>query len=179
MIKQTVTYMDFNDQMVTEDLYFHLSAKELTDVPVEGEGDLRTRLMKVQDSNDISMVMRTFHGIILEAYGTRSEDGRGFVKTVEQREKFACSLAFDALFAELMTHPDTIAGFVTGIIPKVLMDAVAEVEGQPAKSKEDEVPWAHRRPTKSELQKMSKAQMIDVMQGKTGVPPDEEEDVPA
>ena len=83
--------------------------------------------------------MDVFKEIILTAYGEKSEDGRAFIKKkngVKLADEFEQTMAFDALFTELITNPDKASAFVNGIMPKDLM---AEANKQNA-AKTSELP---------------------------------------
>jgi hypothetical protein len=156
MIKQTVTYTNFNDEEVTEDLYFHLSKTELIDLELSHEGGLSTILPEMVKGGDVAKIMELFKRIIQMSYGTRSADGKKFVKDEEVTKEFMTSPAFDALFMQLVSTPEAATDFITGMVPKDLlaqMELEAAASEQPAWVKED------REPTSHELQGMTKEQL--------------------
>lgn|SRR5262245_5417934 len=173
MLKKEVTYEDLDGNTRTETLYFNLSAIELAEmVATRGEnyGEQMLALAKDPMGNAGSLI-EAFKDLLRRSYGERSEDGRHFHKSPEITEKFMSSLAFEAFFMELVTNPASAGGFMTAIMPKGVTDkpeykqVLAELEkkDEPA----DELPWAHREPTKDELIGMSREQLVALMQRKT------------
>lgn len=127
MLKKTITYTDFNGKEVSEDFYFHLSKAELIELELSHEGGLTVAINKIIESNDGKAVIKEFKGIVLMAYGQKSEDGRRFIKNQQLREEFESTEAYSTLFFELVTDADAAAEFMNGVIP---FDLAAELEEQ-------------------------------------------------
>lgn len=125
MLKKTVTYTDFNDEEVTEDLYFHLSQAELVELEMSHDGGLSTTLQRIIDTEDGKEIIKEFKSIILGAYGKKSPDGRRFIKNAQLREEFESSEAYSTLFMQLVTDAGVAAEFVNGVMPKKLIDQAA------------------------------------------------------
>jgi hypothetical protein len=125
MLRKPITYKDFNDVEVTEIFYFHLSKSELVKLEMEHAGGMAQWLQNIVNANDGKTIMFEFERIILSSYGQRSDDGRNFTKNQILRDEFQASLAYDALFMELVTNPDAAADFINGVIPKDLAEEVA------------------------------------------------------
>jgi hypothetical protein len=122
MIKQTVTYKDFNDEDQTEDLYFHLSKSELIELELGMEGGLGAYLQKMVQSQQPSKILAAFKKIISAAYGERSLDGKRFVKDEAITRAFLASPAYDAMFMRLVTSEEAVTEFILGVVPKDLIE---------------------------------------------------------
>lgn len=117
MLKKTVTYKDFNDEEVTEDLFFHLSKAELVEMEMAHEGGLSAALKRIIDAEDGKAIIAEFKEIILGSYGKKSPDGRRFIKNQQIREEFESSEAYSTLFMELVTETQSAIDFINGIVP--------------------------------------------------------------
>lgn len=176
MIKQTVTYIDFNEKEATEDLYFHLSKMELVNMELSHQGGLSTVLPEMIKSGDMGKVVQMFQDIVLKAYGTRSEDGKRFAKDEAVTKDFMTSPAFDALFTILISSPEAAANFITGLMPRDMVEQLNAQETPPLDQltmpgqDAEPPPWIRddRDPTNDELMRMSTDQLREVMQRKMG-----------
>jgi len=136
VLKKTITYTDFNGDPVTEDLFFHLSQAELVEIEVEFQPDgLAVGMQKMMDAQDGRGIVHAFKDIILKSYGKKSSDGRRFIKNSLIREEFESSKAWETIFMELVTNPDSMNEFVIGIIPPELVakaeELIPKVEPKP------------------------------------------------
>jgi len=122
MIKQTVTYKDFNEEEHTEDLYFHLSKSELVELELGMDGGLGSYLQTLVKSGQTSEILATFKKIIADSYGERSLDGKRFVKDEEKTKAFLGSPAYDAMFMRLVTSEEAVTEFILGVVPKDLIE---------------------------------------------------------
>lgn len=117
-----VTYESFDGEQVEEELYFHLSKSELTDMELR-KYPLSLKLARVTSGNatgaDAYGLMRDF---IAASYGTRSSDGRRFIKDIKETESFMISPAFDALLDKLLGDEDFTLKFMAGLFPKDIME---------------------------------------------------------
>lgn len=147
MLKHTVTYTNFNDQAVTKDLYFNLTVSEIVKLDARDDGSsLEEAIKKIMDSKNNLALVDEFEKIILGAYGEKSDDGEHFVKNDEIREKFKSSLAYDALFTELIVNENTVADFIIGIMPKDLANKLKSQAGR-NQDKPTQIPAAFQMPT--------------------------------
>lgn len=124
MLKKTVKYEDFDGNTREETLYFFISKTELTEMELKTPGGFAKKLERISQASDAAEIMAVFKEIILTAYGEKSDDGRSFIKKrngVRLADEFEQTMAFDALFTELITNPDKASAFVNGIMPKDLM----------------------------------------------------------
>jgi len=119
MLKQTITYKDYNGKERTEDFFFHLSKAEVVEMLAVSEEDLGEKMKKIVEANDGNAIMRTFKELLFKAYGEKSEDGRRFMKDEGRLAKaFSETEAYTIIFLRLVTEPDFASTFVNGIIPK-------------------------------------------------------------
>lgn len=131
MLKETMTYKDFNGIERTEDFYFNLTKTELTKMEMTTAGGLAERIQKIVAAQDVPAIMEVFEDLILKAYGVKSPDGKRFEKSPELSAQFAQTAAYDQLFMKLATDADAASRFVNGIVPE--MDnkpALAPVENK-------------------------------------------------
>jgi len=127
MLKKTITYVNFNDEEVSEDFFFHLSKAELVELELSYHGGLTEQIRRIAESQDGKAIIAEFKNIILSAYGKRSDDGRQFIKNQAVRDEFESTEAYSALFMELVTDAEKAAEFVRGVIPKDLAEEAAKV----------------------------------------------------
>lgn len=125
MLKRTITYVDYFGLERTEDFYFHLTEAELMKMQLSSYGGLAEQLKAIIDAKDAPTIVKIFEGIILNAYGQKSEDGRRFMKSEEIKNAFKETEAYSKLFVELTTDADAAAKFVNGIIPADKQEALA------------------------------------------------------
>lgn len=123
MLKETITYTDFNDVERTEDCYFNLTKSELIAMNSATKGGLVTKLNTLMAAKDGAAILSFFAFLVHEAYGEKSEDGKRFVKSDEISTAFEQTLAYDQLYMRLVTDADYAAKFVNGIIPADLRGA--------------------------------------------------------
>ncbi len=119
MLKQTVTYTDFDGNDCEEDLYFNLTQSELVELQASRNGGLVAHLTSVMEAQNGQIIMDTFKWLIQKTYGQRSADGKRFIKTPELAAEFMQTMAYDAFFMKLMTSgAQGAADFINGVIPK-------------------------------------------------------------
>jgi hypothetical protein len=117
MIKQTITYTDFNDVEHTEDFWFHISKAELAEKQVSSNGLFAQDLQEMVNRRDNSEMMNTFKELILLGYGIRSEDGMRFKKSKDISENFSETAAYSELFIYLLEDPERALTFFTMMLP--------------------------------------------------------------
>ncbi len=125
MLKKTITYVDFNEETVSEDFYFHLSQAELVELEMSHDGGLSDSLKKIIEAEDGKAIIAEFKNIILSSYGKKSGDGRRFIKNQILRDEFESSEAYSVLFMELVTETDKAIEFVNGIVPGAILAEAA------------------------------------------------------
>lgn len=121
MYKKTITYIDFNDQEVTETLYFHMTEAELMEMELANNG-IQKRYENAMESNNVYELAQLMKELILRSYGEKSFDGKRFVKTQEMQDAFKASEAYSKFYTELMQSEDAAAEFVRNILPSNLKE---------------------------------------------------------
>lgn len=119
MIKQTLTYLDFNEEWRTEDFYFHFSTAELAEMQLGQAGGMEEWLKTIVASDDREQILAEFKKMIINSYGQRTPDGKSFIKNKELREAFAGTNAYSDLYMKMITDPEFAAEFANGIMPKI------------------------------------------------------------
>ena len=130
MIKQDITYTNFEGEQETETLYFHLNKVELMEMQVSEKRGLAQYITDIQKAENNKEIFRLFKEIVLRAYGERSDDGKKFIKNERLREEFEGSLAYEELMVKVVTEADFAAKFVNGIMPAGMADQIAARMGQ-------------------------------------------------
>lgn len=130
-----VTYENFDGEIVDEELYFHLSKGELTDMELK-RYPLSLKLARVTSGNggaaDAYELMREF---IACSYGQRSADGRRFIKDEAETKSFLISPAYDALLDKLIGDEQFAYKFMSGLFPKDVMEKAQKlIDENPGKS---------------------------------------------
>ena len=136
MLKQTITYENFAGEQVTKDFYFNLTKAELLQLEMRTKNGFAEHLDEVVKSEDPSLIIDAFEKIVLKAYGVKSPDGKQFIKSQEELDKFKFSGAYDQLFVELCQDPESAKAFVQGIFPKNL-ESPSRKAKQTSKSKKN------------------------------------------
>jgi hypothetical protein len=136
MLKQNITYTDFNGTKRTEDLYFNLSEFELVELQAGSEKGIQADLQEAINNKDIRALLAFIKMLVNKAYGIKSEDGRHFDKSEEITRRFENS----ALYSDLLLHLFEDEGaraekFITGLMPKDLIErATARTQAQSAEA---------------------------------------------
>lgn len=126
MLTKKITYINLNDEEVTETAMFHLSTPELVRLDVQYEGGLEGMLNRFVTTKDPKGIMEFFEKIISMAYGVKSEDGRSFRKSDELSRDFMQSPAYDELFMELLSDEKTASAFFNALVPKQRAEQVKQ-----------------------------------------------------
>lgn len=117
MIKETITYTDFNGGTRTEDFYFNLTKAEIMRMEMSTQGGLAERINRIIAAQDTPAIIAVFEDLIQKSYGVKTPDGRGFTKRPEDLEAFVATEAYSELFMKLATDADAAAKFVNGVVP--------------------------------------------------------------
>ena len=135
MLKETITYKDYNDNERTEDFYFHLTKAEITEMEMSITGGLTEMINRVVASQDVPAIIKIFKDLILKAYGEKSPDGKRFMKVDKDGTPlsigFSQTEAYSQLFMKLATDANAAANFINGIMPA---DIVEQNQAQLSKS---------------------------------------------
>ncbi len=122
MLKETITYQDFNGVTRTEDFYFNLTEAETMEMEMSANGGFSEYIRRIIAAQDTATLIKIFKDLILKAYGERSLDGRQFIKKPELAEAFSYTEAYSQLFMKLATNTEAATRFVNGIAPKKKAD---------------------------------------------------------
>ena len=132
MLKKTIKYTDWNGLEREEDFYFNLTKSEIARMQFDADGTLADRIRNIIRAKDTKEIMKIFEGIILKAYGKKSDDGRRFIKKDANGNdlaiEFTESPAFDELYFELISDSEKFAAFVNALIPSDLADEVKRLQ---------------------------------------------------
>lgn len=134
MLKKIVNYTDFDNNQRSETLYFNMTQTELVEFAMDlpdgvtstvaenGEMDEQQAAMAMIEKLGGKGVMGFIKNLLLKSYGVKSEDGRRFIKSAALSEEFSQTLAFDAIFMELMGNDKAASDFVNGVIPAAVIE---------------------------------------------------------
>lgn len=117
MLKETITYVDYNGTERTEDFYFNLTRAEIIEMELETTGGLVEMMNRIIASQDSRSIKEQFKNMILRSYGEKSPDGRRFIKSEELSISFSQTEAYSILFEKLATDDGAATRFVNGIVP--------------------------------------------------------------
>lgn len=133
MIKKTVSYKDYNNKPVTEDLWFHLKVDTLTDnlalsdrleaLQELFEGEKRE--LTTAEKQEILDVVKVFINL---SYGVRVENGAKFRQRPELVDDFRDSAAYDAFLWALFQDPKGAMSFLTDVMPADLVEQAKKAE---------------------------------------------------
>ena len=117
MIKETITYTDYNGNERTEDFYFNLNKAEVMRMELSVKGGLTELIQRVVAAQDSTALMEIFEGLIQKAFGVKGADGRSFLKREADLEAFMGTEAYSILFMKLATDAEAASRFINGILP--------------------------------------------------------------
>lgn len=117
MIKERITFTDYNGVERTEDFYFNLTEAETMEMAALKDGGMVEYCQRIIDSTNPTDLIAIFKDLILKSYGEKSLDGRRFVKSKEISDAFSQTEAYSKLFMKLAADATAAAAFVNGIIP--------------------------------------------------------------
>lgn len=126
MIKETITYTDYNGVERKEDYYFNLTKAEIMEMEMSTKGGLAEMIQRIIAAQDQPAIIKIFKDLIIKSYGVKSADGKRFIKNDEVVEEFVQTEAFSQLFMKLATDSDAAAKFVNGIVPADMAKQMAE-----------------------------------------------------
>ena len=120
MLVKTIKYTDYNGVEREENFRFNLSKAELAEMELSTEGGFVEYAQKIIAAKDSGKLIELFKGMILKAYGEKSDDGKRFVKSPELSKAFSETEAYVILFMELSTNEQAAISFFNGIVPQNL-----------------------------------------------------------
>lgn len=117
MIKEPITYTDYNGIERKEDFYFNLTKAEIMEMEMSTKGGLAEMIQRIVAAQDQPAIIKVFKDLIIKAYGVKSPDGKRFIKNEDVINDFVQTEAFSQMFMKLATDADAAAKFVNGIVP--------------------------------------------------------------
>lgn len=126
MIKETITYVDYNGTERTEDFYFNQTKTELLRMEQDKNGSFSGVLEKFIKAKDQADLFDAIEKFIYKSYGMKSEDGRQFKKSTELSDAFFQSPAYEVLFDKLNADSEYAYNFIMGIVPAELAKQAKE-----------------------------------------------------
>lgn len=121
MIKQTITYTDYNGNERTEEYWFNLSKAELLRLETTTKGGFQKTLENAVASEDNYRIIEVFEDLIKRAIGMKTLDGKYFKKSKEFTEDFVQSEAYSTLLFDLLQDAEKANAFIRGIMPNDLL----------------------------------------------------------
>jgi hypothetical protein len=128
MIEKTITYTDFFGNEQTDTFYFHLGVAQLTEMELTAEG-MGDYIKQIIATEDVKEIWRIFRDLLSKSVGTRSPDGKRFIRDENITADFMETNAFDEFFVELM-NADYAAEFIHGILPHQIIEKMEEQENK-------------------------------------------------
>ena len=116
MLKETLTYTDFNGTERTEDFFFHITEKEGYTINAKFGGDLETYVNNLNSDQDTERMIEFIDFMLLTSYGRKSADGRRFEKSEQIKIEFEQSRAYSDLFMKFLTNTEFASRFGSGLI---------------------------------------------------------------
>lgn len=137
MIKQHVSYEDYDGNKVEKDLWFHLNKSDLAKMSLGFDNGLIEGLTELQQKGDKKAVAEFIDNLLVNAYGVRKPGSDVFLKTPEIKEDFQYSLAHDEILMMLLGgEDDEIINFIVGIMPGMSAEDRANVIEQVKNARE-------------------------------------------
>ncbi len=166
MLKQTIHYIDYNDQPREVTEFFHLNEAEIVDMQAKSVNGIQADMQEAILSNDAGRVLDFIKDLVHRSYGKKSADGVTFEKSPEILQRFINSAYYsDFLLGLIQDNGQKGQDFVRGIMPAKLVErAAAQVQGQNA------APFDTRTYEPSARERFDAAQAASAESG-TVVPP--------
>lgn len=132
MFKKTITYTDFFGDKRTEDFYFNMNKAEVVEWQYSINGGINRLFEKIVNDGDQSLLVNMIKDLIRRSYGERSIDGKRFEKKRNGQylfDDFEQTMAYEALFMELIQDEKAAADFINGLMPPDLVAQMAAKNG--------------------------------------------------
>jgi hypothetical protein len=130
LISFKIKYEDFLGRPQEDEFFFNLTEGELMEMQLRANGNMVDYLNEVIESRDGGRIIEVFTNIIKESYGVLSADGKHFIKTEAEYEKFKSSPAYSKFIMDLLTGEHKAAEFVNGLMPRDLAARMKEASAQ-------------------------------------------------
>lgn len=126
MIKQVITYQDYEGEEVQKTFYFHLNKFEWVELQAYTKGGFVQNLKSSVETDNTKKTIDLLKKIIRRAYGEKDPETNEFVKSDAISDKFLKSEAFSTLFFELMNDEAKSNAFFMGLVPPDMRNDVTE-----------------------------------------------------
>ncbi len=133
MVKKVIQYIDYDDNVRTDTLYFHLNKFEWLELETYTKGGLIENLEHAVETNNAKKTIDLLKKIILRAYGERDPETGTFEMDDEKAIRFSKTEAFSALFYELAYDENASKEFFLGLIPKEIRGEALKKYNEQAK----------------------------------------------
>lgn len=136
MLKQTITYEDFDGNQCQETLYFNITKTELVNnldlmEQFEALSTIFQGGSRDLEMEEIQQILNLVKRVINLSYGVKSEDGKRFMKK-GLLDEFLDSAVYDAFLFSLFENVDKASQFLLGVFPKELIEAAKTQMDSPA-----------------------------------------------
>lgn len=116
MIKETLTYKDYNGEERTEDRYFHMTKIEWLRFDKK-YGGMKEYIAKAIRDNDEYGILNLLEDLVRTAYGEKSSDGVRFVKSQELLDRFMQTEAYSDMIIGFLTDTEKGIAFFNRLAP--------------------------------------------------------------
>ena len=141
MFKATVRARSlFNDEVITQTLYFNLSRREMMEFikKYDGINSFREYLNSAKSAEDVYTIVEFIDDVLGAAYGERQ--GERFVKSEIIRDNFLNGPSYEALFEKMLSDGKFASDLLVGVFPEKVMEQVKkDEEFQKAQQKLEEL----------------------------------------
>lgn len=121
MYKLNISYQDFNGNDRRDSFFFNYTEAEVLELDFQEKDGIEGYINRIIKAEDGKSIIKFIKEIILKAYGEKTADGRGFVKSKELSDSFASTNAFSKLLLSLATDAKAAASFINGCTSKSLV----------------------------------------------------------
>ena len=125
MLKETLTYKDFNGEDRTDDFYFHLNSLEWLRFDKK-YGGIENFIRKAVRDNDEYAILNMLEDLVKSSYGEKSSDGIRFVKSDELTTNFIQTEAYSNMLIGFFTDTDKAVDFFNRLVPNDLKEESAK-----------------------------------------------------
>ncbi len=130
MLKQEITFEDFNGVKRTETVYFNLTKAELVDWSADSEEGIQKDMQDAVAAKDMRKLLDFIKELIARSYGVRDKDGIHFEKSPEISKRFENSAMYSPLLLALFADEgSTVTNFINGLMPADLVRAAMKEAG--------------------------------------------------
>ena len=131
MLRKVVKFTNFNDEEVSEVLYFNLTKTEILALNHEYQNGLSAKIQDIVDSVDPYEIYEFFKDLVSRSYGIKSQDGNSFMKSKPATDEFLQGLAFESFLFGILEADDNgkqAADFIKAIVPQDLLKEIEKAE---------------------------------------------------